>query len=52
MELPFETPLATLNGAYNRTRYPGTPPHGIGDPEPVLDDVESLLDHVKREANP
>jgi HEPN domain-containing protein len=51
MNIPFEMLLITLDGAYNRTRYPDTPPHGITDPESVLNDVESLIAYVTENTN-
>jgi HEPN domain-containing protein len=50
-ELPFETLLVDLDGAYNQARYPDTPPHGITDPESVLNDVESLVSYVTENTN-
>jgi HEPN domain-containing protein len=50
-DVPFETLLMTLDGAYNQARYPDTPPHGITDPESVLNDVESLIAYVTENTN-
>lgn len=52
IDIPFETLLVTLDGAYNQAQYPDTPPHGITDPESVLNDVESLVEHVTKKTNP
>jgi HEPN domain-containing protein len=47
MDVPFETVLITLDGAYNQTRYPDTTPHGIRNVKSLLDDVESLVRYAE-----
>ena len=51
MDVPFETVLLTLDGAYNRAHYPDTPPHGITDPDSILNDVESLIEYTTENTN-
>jgi len=46
MNIPYESLLIKLDGSYNQARYPDTPPHGITDPDTILNSVEGLITYI------